>query len=283
MFVYQAKLPPAQALASPVRLCQLTLAQLPTHFLMPFASTVERSDRVKIRLEPGSRVLHRRRDKETLSSTSYMLNRYDAVRHLQRQHHWHDLVTDRQRASVGRMARKGNTYGPKFLREHYVWEDAVEPAREVLEQDVMRAIQALDAEALRSGSEAPTSIDNTACVLDLTAPEVGVEAPASSLDPAKAPKYTLGVLLSDTNLDAMREHLTPSTGNGLARVLASPAATQVLLALDKLQVFTSATSIMKRMPMVQNPPGTRQKMLEEREQATDDTNESGRDDNNTER
>lgn len=269
----------AQALATPVRLCQMTLAHLPTHFLMPFASTVERptepSERVKIRLEPGTRASHRDKSQEVLTSTSYLLNRYDAVRHLQRQHHWHHLVTDRQRADVGRMARKGNTYGPKFLREHYVWEDAVEPAREVLEQDVVKAIQALDAETMQCESAAAASSDSTACVLDLN------DERATGTE--EMPGYQFASLLSAGNLEAVREAVIPHTQAGIIRVLAGPAATRLLVALDKLQAFKDAVSIMKRMPMVQNPPGTRQKTLEEREQAAKDADEPGRDGDNAKR
>lgn len=214
---------------------------------MPFSSTISRppNSPLQIRLTPGSRRSHR--GKELLPSTSYMLNRHDALRHLQRQHHWHDLVTDRQRADVGRLVRKGNTYGAKFLREWWVWEDdgCVESARGVLEGDVVHALEGA------RGCET-TDDANVACVLDLAG-----EGPAEE---AAANTYYLGALLSGARLDAVREAMSEKS---VMQLPASPATTRLMVALDKLQAFTSSTSIMKRMPMVQNPPGTKQRREQE--------------------
>jgi hypothetical protein len=185
---------------------------------------------LKARVKPG-----RPADftESTLAQTSYVLNRQDLVRHLSRRKHWINLISDRQKEKFASIAQRSpSAHG--LIKDHWVWEDQVDAATDMLEKEVV--------DAIKHAVKVP---DQDSC-----------SSSSATEESAFALAYTLTTLLSPESLNVLRSELAHNSMDTVY-VSKSPEAYQAQLAIDKLKAFNDSNEIQKELPQVQNPPGTR--------------------------
>jgi hypothetical protein len=195
---------------------------------------------------------------ETLTQTSYVLNRQDLVRHLSRRRHWTNLITDRQKEKFASMAHRSPS-SHKLVQDHWVWEDRGDATHALLEKKavaaIKRAVEACGQDTCSSPSL--TGQDTFVLVFDRNGARDGtVEAQAATGCQA----YELSTLLSTESLDILQRELAqPSTGT--IYISKTSEACQAQLAMDRLKSFNESNEVHKELPQVQNPPGTREARL----------------------
>lgn len=235
--------------------------RLPSHFLLPFTTTIERqpaaidtqTPKFRARLQPG-----RSADfaEETLAQGSHVLNRQDLVRHLSRKKHWTNLITERQKEKFASMARRSAS-SHKLVQDHWVWEDQVDSTTAMLEMKVITAVK----RAVETGghvtcsSPSATGEDKFALAFDRNeAGDVGAQAETGRRT------YGLTTLLSTESLNVLRRELAPSLTD-MVYVPKTPEACQAELALDRLKSYKQFNEVQRDLPQVQNPPGAREARL----------------------
>jgi len=77
---------------------------------------------------------------------------------------------------------------------------------------------------------------------------------------ANTTTYDLTTLLSSEALASISDHVAHAVAEGVWKVK-GPQAWRVRLAIDKLQTYKASNEIQKRLPMVQNPAGSRMPKL----------------------
>lgn len=227
----------------------MTLAHLPSHFLLPFTTVIERPpptsegqpSKIKAHIKPGLRSEH---PEESLGQLSYVINRQDVVRHLSRRKNWTNLVTDRQRGKGASIAHRSPN-AQRLLQDYWVWDDkAVEAAAVLLENRVKAALE--DAiEAMKAdGLSTMAREEQPAFVLALAASRPGDETGEVRSKP-EVPFYDLPDLLSAEILDGLKEDYSLSD---TVYVPKSPKALRAQLALEKLKAHKESSGSMKQLP-----------------------------------
>lgn len=269
---------PAQALATPIRLCALTLARLPSHFLLPFTTTIEtlpgtsnvQGPKLKARLQPG-----RPADftEDTLAQTSYVLNRQDSTRHLSRQKHWTNLISERQKEKFASMAHRSSSSN-KLVQDHWVWEDQVPVAAAMLEEKAVDAIKL--AVKVRGGDKCSSSsaMEESAFALAFNHDDSRDSGVGQQAEPG-CEAHKLSTLLPPESLIHLRHELAQDS-TGIVYIPISPEACQAQLAIDRLKAYKKSNEVHKDLPQVQNAPGTRAARLK-REEAEREAFLSGED------
>lgn len=149
--------PFAQALATPVRQCQLSRTRLPSHFLVPFVTELPALNRystdgndanAKPRIAPAI-------DFKSNRPKSYLLATEDAMRSMVgRKGKWPILVNDRMKRPYALRARKSM----ESLKVHREWvcdkDGLVDRVREQLRQAVKRNLK----RCLLEGKDSETSL-----------------------------------------------------------------------------------------------------------------------------
>ena len=254
--------PQAQALATPVRYCSITLANLPSYFLLPFTTLIEKTPapddastqpyQVKVRFQPGRSSDHP--SKETLAQTSYIINRQDAVRHLSRKRHWTFLVLERQKAKVASIARRSSN-SQKLVQDLWVWENQVDAMGEYLERKVVEEV----VRASRTATDAEHDTSSEVLELRFLAVDSGDVATTTSGE-ADTIAYDLTTLLPSEALDSIASHAVRDVTAGVWKVKGSRSL-PIRLAIEKLKSYKESNEIKKALPMAQNPAGSREARL----------------------
>lgn len=237
----------AHALATPIRQCNLTFARLPSHYLLPFATVIEKSPpankgqppRVKARPEPGLRSEH---SGVTLGQNSYVVNRQDMVRHLSRKRHWTPLATERHKVIVAQMAHRSPS-AQKLVESLWVWEDKVQAAAELLEGRVVKALMEAF-EVVKTDGSLPTAREEwSAFALVFGDASQGENADRLSGSDSDITTYDLSALLPAETLGKLQaDHDMPSTPIFVPK---STSAVHAQLALDKLKAHKEADEVTK--------------------------------------
>lgn len=241
--------------------------RLPSHFLLPFAITLENSPattnsqlpKLKARIHPG------RPDdfpETTLAQTSYVLNRQDLVRHLTRKKHWVNLISERQKEKFASMAQRSAS-ASGLIRDHWVWEDQVGAATAMLEKEVVDAIKRVVEVREQDKFSPPSATGNSAFALAFGGDDAGDGGTGAQAETG-CQAYRLATLLSPDSLDLLRRDLAQSSA-GMVYIAKSSEACQVQLAIDRLKDFNDFNEIHKQLPQVQNAPGTRAARLKREE------------------
>lgn len=259
---------PAQALATPIRFCALTLARLPSHFLLPFATTLEKlpattnaqSPKLKARIKPG-----RPADftENTLAQTSYVLNRQDLVRHLSRKKHWVSLISERQKEKFAGIAHRSPS-ASGLVKDDWIWEDQVDAAIAMLEKEVVDAIRSAVKTRGKDKCSSSSAKGESAFALAFDRDEASDGGIGAHVETGLQ-AYMLTSLLSPGSLDILRRELAQDS-TGMVYISKSSEAYQVQLAIDRLKIFNDCNEIQKELPQVQNPPGTRAARLKREEE-----------------
>lgn len=259
------------------------MARLPSHFLLPFATTVEKPPAVpgaqppklKAVIKPG-----RSNDyaEHTLAQTSYVLNRQDMVRHLARKRHWTILITERQKGKLATMASRSPS-AQKLVSEHWTWEDQVDATAAMLEGKAVTAVKrAMKAYAQKSSELAG------AHTLTLNFGRPGLDGSASEVQDGGGDHiYELPELLSPEGLTSVKAAVEGESRDAL-RIAKGQEACRAQLALERLKAYKDSNDILKALPKVQNPPGSREareerraaqlRTRQEEEEAEDDVEDS---------
>lgn len=239
------------------------MARLPSHFLLPFVTTVEKPPAVpgaqppklKAVIKPG------RSDKyaeHTLAQTSYVLNRQDMVRHLARKRHWTILITERQKGKFATMASR-SANAQKLVQDHWIWEDQVDATAAMLEEKAVTAVT----RAIKAQAQEPTTLAGLhAITLNLGRLDVG--RPGGEVQNEGGNHiYELPELLSPESLNSLKAMLGQDS---TAKVFLSKGeeACRAQLALERLKTYKDSNDILKALPKVQNPPGSREAREERR-------------------
>lgn len=163
---------PAQALATPIRQCRVTHARLPSHFLIPFVSTIapsegESNERIKarIQLDIASADPHHLRS----PSRIYVLAQRRIFDFLVMRKHWARLISERMKLWLALKA----TRQPGQLKESSDWiwdEKTAEKVLEMLRKDAAEALGAACREGrammLKEKSDWETvPVEDLSCVL----------------------------------------------------------------------------------------------------------------------
>ena len=259
---------PAQALATPIRICALTFARLPSHFLLPFATTLEKvpatsnahAPQLKARIKPG-----RPADftENKLAQTSYVLNRQDMVRHLSRRKHWVNLVSERQKEKFASMAHRSPS-ASGLIKDHFVWEDQVDAATAMLEKEVVDAIMRVVKARGQDKCSSSSITEESAFALAFNRDNMSGDGITAQVE-TDVQAYVLTTLLSIESLAVLRRELAQDS-TGMVYISKSSEAYQAQLALDRLKTFNDFNDIQKELPQVQNPPGTRAARLKREEE-----------------
>jgi hypothetical protein len=258
---------PAQALATPIRFCSLTLTRLPSHFLIPFTTTIERlpattanqSPKLKARPKPGFSTDY---DEETLAQTSYVLNRQDIVHQLARKKNWTALVTERQKAKLATIARKSAS-SQKLVQDNWVWENQVDAMAKMLEGKAVEAVRRLM--RLRGGESrsASSSTPDHAFSLIFDREKAGATESGQPVEGSDH-VFDLTTLLSPATFSALKSELAQET-TGTVHISKSSRACQAQLALERVKTYKDSNEIVKDLPQKQNPPGSREARLQRME------------------
>jgi hypothetical protein len=267
----------ARALSTPIRYCSLTLAHLPSHYLLPFTTLVETppagagadASTLKVRLAPGRRSDYPSR--QTLPQTSYIINRQDAIRHLSRKRHWTFLVLERQRAKVASLARR-SAASQKLVQDLWSWgEGQVEGMGGWLERgvgvEVRRAVDSLRMGMMGVQDDDVSSPDEERVIgLKFFAAAVGSSEDVATNTPEEdniTTTYDLTTLLSPEALDSIKSYAAAQdvTADRVWR-LKGPHALHIRLAIERLKSYKESNDIHKALPTVQNPVGSREARLQ---------------------
>jgi hypothetical protein len=235
----------AQALASDVRQCSLTNARLPRHFLVTFSTRVSRAlHKHNENLRKGEKpwlskpvayfvsLHHSKVEGEALATSSYLINRSDALEQVDRRGHWRSLVTERMKQRLAVIVQK--SYKSLVVKDHWVWTkgDATLQTAEQLEREAYDAAVTLfehDGGSLLvlSGAVSPGRslctllFDNSAHDNTSLEPDAGTPAAV----------YELSTLLSPERSTGLQSKMQ---GNGTFTVVKHDLSVRLQMALDRL-------------------------------------------------
>ncbi len=246
----------AQALATTIRQCNVSKARLPTHFLQPFSTVLPEPS---ISMKEAMSGTQTTRPRPTLvpvtartnhrygtswGSSSYVLNHSTMTDYLNKRKNWTTVVTLRmQEAYLKRVGRKRVK-----VSDEWVWKaNMPERIREQLEANVVRGIKEMLQDESGELYIERRQIENMprtgmAAIVELGPPSDVLSTPDGK---ATIPIYRLPDLLgyeafSSLPIDNVEEALS-SMG-----VLQHPRNSKLLLALDKLDMYTKSRVIPTR-------------------------------------
>lgn len=185
------------------------------------------------------------------------MNRQDIVRHLSRKKHWTSLLTERQKAKLASIAHR--SVSARGLTDYWAWDSKVDAMAAMLEK---RVIDTLTSAVRASGKQDTSSTTSSAAIaIALALDEEGSrELELESHVDSDIMFYDLPALLSPETLQAIQDSIAPSSSSAVY-ISKSPRACQAQLALDKLKTYKESNEILKDLPRVQNPPGSREARL----------------------
>ncbi|KAM0713697.1 hypothetical protein Q7P37_010659 [Cladosporium fusiforme] len=234
----------AHALATPIRQCTVTVARLPSHFLIPFSTIIERTppaskgqpSKIKAHIQPGIRSDH---PSETLGQASYIINRQDMVRHLSRKRHWASLITERQKAKVASIAHRSPN-AQKLVQELWAWDDQTD-ATVVLLENRVKATLVDTFNAMKADKSSSAGRERKAAF----ALVFGVLKPDDKAQSIRdITCYNLSDLLSSEIVDGLKADYDVAD---IAYVPKGPEALLAQLALEKLKTH-KASNVLAQLP-----------------------------------
>lgn len=204
------------------------------------------------------------------------MNRQDIVRHLSRKKHWTSLITERQKAKLASIAHR--SVSARGLTDYWAWDSKVEAMAAMLEKRVVDTVTSAVRASDKQDTSSITSSTTVAFVIALDAEgSRGLEL-ESRVD-SDIMFYDLPALLSPETLQAIKDSIARNSSSTVY-ISKSPRACQAQLALDKLKTYKESNEILKDLPRVQNPPGSREARLKrESEELGDRPTEEEEDDN----
>jgi hypothetical protein len=173
---------------------------------------------------------------------------------LSRRKHWINLISDRQKEKFASIAQRSpSAHG--LIKDHWVWEDQVDAATDMLEKEVVDAIKHAVKVPDQDSCSSSSATEESAFALALSCDDAGDGGFGAQVETGLQ-AYTLTTLLSPESLNVLRSELAHNSMDTVY-VSKSPEAYQAQLAIDKLKAFNDSNEIQKELPQVQNPPGTR--------------------------
>nr|POE64868.1 hypothetical protein CFP56_69560 [Quercus suber] len=237
----------AQALASPVRQCGVTMALLPSHFMVPFVGSIEapptpatveqrHPPRTRAHVIPQGRELMARPGK-IISRTTYISSNYAAVDRLNNKTSSRGGVIDTA-MSEWYAKKAGRSVKAKTSSKDWLWiDDNADKVLEILREEAsyrLKRVRKSTPVTHPTGTIPEESQEHVVCLLKMKE-----EIPEAEHRMAHVPTFDLTALLDASLLDAVLEKQTDWKDSSWVAVNNYDHAIGLMLALLKLEQYVS--------------------------------------------